>query len=183
MKYLKTYEGLFDIFKRKKPLPLPLHQGDVSYNDIIDCLLYIIDENKITTSLNNHDSDFGLFVSPSDTIKTGIWEEQIGEFKFYTSNYDLLFIMKYSPKEISDKEVESILDDVNSHLNGYGCKMTFYIGWGYDEGQTSDDEWSDFTKMLNKTIGLRDGVAGEMTERHITVRIKSPNVLDKYKGE
>ena len=181
MKYLKTYEGLFDIFRKKKPLPL--HQGEVSYNDIIDCLLYIIDENKITTSLNNHDEDFGLFVSPSDIIKTGIWEEQIGEFKFYTSNYDLLFIMKYSPKEISDKEVETILEDVNSHLNGYGCKMTFYIGWGYDEGQTSDDEWSDFTKMLNKTIGLRDGVAGEMTERHITVRIKSPNVLDKYKGE
>lgn len=54
----------------------------------------------------------------------------------------------------------------------YNTKLTNAIN-KCDEGSSSDKEWVDFKKMLDKTIGDRT------CNRNITIKIESPNGFTK----
>jgi hypothetical protein len=80
--------------------------------------------------------------------------------------------MIYNPSEISDSEVNELLLDCKSKLEIYGCDIKFFIGWGRDEGSSSDKEWNDFMRMIERTISKTQF---PMRPRNITIKIESPN--------
>lgn len=190
MKHIKTYEGLFDFFKKNR------RTEPVSYDEINDCLYDIIDEPRIITSLKNHREDFGIHVSPYEISKNGFRQAEVGDLNFNVGNFDLVFIMKYYPfgeiirdngnhiPSISDEEVNNLLEGVKAHLESIGCEMSFYVGFGYSEGRTSS-EYSNFMTMINReasgkmklsllsAIDFRKMKDRVQRERHVTVRIKS----------
>lgn len=49
--------------------------------------------------------------------------------------------------------------------------MSFFIGWGRDECGTSDREWSNFKKMVDRVMGNWK----TNSIRNITIKIESPN--------
>lgn len=172
MKHLKTYEGLFDFFKRKK------QDKPASYDYIIDCLYDIIDERRIKSSLEYPNEDFGIHIEPKKLFAKGPNPKystiKIAGLTFRSNKDKLIFVMKYSiggelDKIISDEEVNTILQEVKSHLKGSGCEMSFYIGFGYSEGRTSK-EYSDFMTMIRNEC---DTKPKELRERKVTVVIKS----------
>lgn len=161
MKNLKTYEGFFDFFKNKEKV-------EVTYNDIIECLYDIIDESRIEKG-----NILGGIFASDDVIwgKSEVSNHKIGDFNFSGNKSAISFEMTYSPNSISDKVVDELLLDCKSKLEIYNCKMSFFIGWGVDEGSSSDKEWSDFITMINKTI-VKTHFPNR--PRNITIKIKLP---------
>lgn len=193
MKTIKTYEGFFD-FLKKKP------SKSVDVQDILDCLYDITDETRIKSELTGHKLD-GIFVSNWDVIKKRPTfsltydHEDMMDFALGVDTGGLtirgncaVFKMQYSPESwqnssrlsrmrnqsfvaISDEEVSDILTSCQNHLSGYDCQMTFFIGRGFDEGRTWDTEFSDFNKMIEKTINKL--AYSQNCIRNVTVKIKS----------
>ena len=186
MKMIKTYEGFFDFLNKKE-------KKDVYLDDIRSCLDDLTDENRIDNELN-YDTFVnlrgkGIFANDDIIFKKGFFSDEDKYFSTFVGvrgsaedyreknllvrGNSLSFNMTYDPRKISDDEVNNLLLDCKSKLEIYDCDIKFFIGWGRDEGGTSDKEWSDFKKMLDKTIGDRT------CNRNITVKIESPNGFTK----
>jgi hypothetical protein len=183
MKMIKTYEGFFDFLNKKE-------KKDVYLDDIRSCLDDIVDEARIDSEVRYESfvdiRGKGIFVDGELVFKKGFFSaedkyvtgdgylvrgsaEDYREKNLLVRGNALSFNMTYDPREISDDEVNNLLLECKSKLEIYDCEISFFIGWGRDEGGKSDKEWSDFKKMLDKTIGDRTW------NRNITIKIQSPN--------
>jgi len=188
MKNIKTYEGFFDFFKKKKTIK-------VSFNDIMDCLYDLTDEHRIKNQLNGVRVN-GIFASDNVVFKRSLVslddehdaimnDELYRNKNFKVRANTIAFNFTYNPSEISDEEVNELLLDCKYKLKIYDCEVSFFIGWGNDEGSSSDKEWSDFMSMINKTIKRThvpqiiqfNNEIFKLPEipRNITVKIKSSN--------
>jgi hypothetical protein len=177
MKNLKTYEGFFDFLKKKNYEPVTIQQ-------ILDCLFDINEESRIKNDLKGNTID-GIFPSIETVTKREDFNLcQTEEGKYYHGKDILFFGMQYAPVEmrggfmnrynfddISDEEVDALMKECQSMLEGYDCQMTFFIGRGVDEGTTWDTEFSDINKMISKTIKKME--YGHDCVRNIIVKIKA----------
>ena len=176
MRYIKTYEGLFDFLRKKEKVK-------VTFDDIMECLYDLTDESRIKNELNG-DSFDGIFASqdvvfkkrPSlsldDDFDAFMNDELFRDKNFTVRKNGISFRMIYNPSEISDSEVNELLLDCKSKLEIYGCDIKFFIAWGRSEGSSSDKEWNDFMRMIEKTISKTHS---PMRPRNITIKIESPN--------
>jgi hypothetical protein len=174
MKTIKTYEGFFDFLNNKE-------KKDVYLDDIRSCLDDLVDENRIDSEIRYESfvnvRSKGIFADGELVFKKGFFSDvdDLSNDNYYREKNLLVrgnalsFNMTYDPRNISDDEVNNLLLDCKSKLEIFDCDIKFFIGWGRDEGGTSDKEWSDFKKMLDKTIGNRNW------NRNITIKIESPN--------
>jgi hypothetical protein len=175
MRYIKTYEGLFDFLRKKEKVK-------VTFDDIMECLYDLTDETRIKNELNG-DSFDGIFASqdvvfkkrPSlsldDDADAFMNDELFRDMNFTIRRNSISFDFVYNPNEISDEEVNELLLNCKSKLVIYGCKISFFIGWGQGEGGYNDKEWSDFISMISKTIKK---TYSPERRRNITVKIESP---------
>lgn len=118
MRYLKTYEGLFDFFK-KKPKKVDNTDFLLSHEeDVKDCFVEISQDKNLHTStyLNNQE-----------------WLPAYGDHIFLTmkSNDNLLF-------ELDNNMIESF-EFANSYLLDLGLKIERYILYIY--GDYDDIKW------------------------------------------
>jgi hypothetical protein len=174
MKNIKTYEGFFDFLNKKE-------KKDVYLDDIRSCLDDIVDEARIDSEVRYESfvnvRGKGIFADGELVFKRGFFSDvdDLSNDNYYREKNLLVqgnalsFNMTYDPREISDDEVNNLLLECKSKLEIFDCEISFFIGWGRDEGGTSDKEWSDFKKMLDKTIG------DKTWNRNITIKIQSPN--------
>ena len=195
MKMIKTYEGFFDFFKKKEKKP------PVKLDEVMECLYDLTDEHRIKNDLNGDRFD-GIFVDDRYVFKRkssmGLGDERDALMndtftkvllffplantyrdKHFRLSWDhscvnnaISFRLVYTPSEISDSEVNELLLDCKSKLEIYDCDIKFFIGWGRDEGSTSDKEWSDFMRMIDKTV--KRSTFPERP-RNIIVKIESPS--------
>lgn len=177
LRTIKTFEGFFDFLKKKE-------DKIVYIDDIIDCLFDLTDEKRIDNELN-YDTFVnvrwkGIFADDELVFKKGFFsdvddlsKDNYREKNFLVRGNALSFNMTYNPREISDDDVNKLILDCKSKLEIYGCKISFFIGWGIDDGSSSNKEWSDFKKMLDNTIG------DKTWSRNITIKIQSPNGFTK----
>ena len=164
MKTIKTYEGFFDFLKKKEKI-------EVTLNDVLECLYDLSDESRIKNQLNGVKLD-GIFANIDDLVNIPSYIEK----NFTVTGNVITFNFIYSTNEISDKEVNELLLDCKSKLEIYDCETSFFIGWGRDEGSTSHKEWSDFMRMIDKTI---ERSPFPKRPRNITVKIESPSGFTK----
>lgn len=198
MKNIKTYEGFFDFFKKKeKKPPVKLDEvmeclydltdehriknelnGDrfdgifvdarhvfkrkpsMGLGDDHDALM-----NDVLQSLRVYrDRHFSLSSDHSSS-------NNAISFRIIYTTYGGFQDENYASK-ILDSEVNELLLDCKSKLEIYGCKLSFFIGWGSSEGSTDDREWTDFMRMIDKTIKRS---TFPQRPRNITVKITSPS--------
>jgi hypothetical protein len=174
MKVIKTYEGFFDFLKKKEKVK-------VTFDDVMECLYDLTDEHRIKNKLNGDSLD-GIFNDEDDVFKNitsgvedvdGFINDMLYRDKNFTVRKNAIsFRMIYNPSEISDSEVNELLLDCKSKLEIYDCDIKFFIGWGRDEGSTSHKEWSDFMRMIERTISKTQS---PMRPRNITIKIESSN--------
>lgn len=174
MKTIKTYEGFFDFLKKKEKIK-------VTFDDVMECLYDLTDEHRIENKLNGDSLD-GIFTDEDIVFKKPLSleddhdafmnDELFRDNNFTVRKNDISFRMIYNPSKISDEEVNELLLDCKSKLEIYGCDIKFFIAWGRDEGSSSDKEWSDFMRMIERTISKNQS---PMRPRNITVKITSPN--------
>ena len=160
MKTIKTYEGFFDFLNKKE-------KKEVTLDDIRECLYDLADESRIKNQLNGVKLD-GIFADIDDLDNKPSYIEK----NFTVTGNVITFNFIYNPNEISDKEVNELLLDCKSKLEIYDCETSFFIGWGRSEGGSSDKQWSDYLKMISKTVERKKYPPGH---RNITVKITSPN--------
>lgn len=195
MKSIKTYEGFFDFFKKKEKKP------PVQFDDLMECLYDLTDESRIRNELNGDRID-GIFTDERyvfkrksslslsdehDALMNDTFTKVLLFFplantyrdKHFRLSWDhssvnnaISFRLVYNPSEISDSEVNELLLDCKSKLEIYDCKISFFIGWGRDEGSTDDREWTDFMRMIDKTV--KRSTFPERP-RNITIKIESPS--------
>jgi hypothetical protein len=177
MKNIKTYEGFFDFLKKKEKVK-------VTPNDVIECLFDLTDEYRVKNQLNFDRGLDGIFAGDNHVFKKRpsmslnyehdalMNDELYREKNFKVRGNDIAFNINYDTDEISDSEVNELLLDCKSKLEMYDCDIKFFIGWGRDEGSSSDKEWSDFMRMINKTI-KRSSYPDR--PRNITIKIESPS--------
>jgi hypothetical protein len=195
---IKTYEGFFDFFKKKeKKPPVKLDEVMECLYDLTDEHrikndlngdrfdgIFVDDRyvfkrkpsmglgddhdalmNDVLQSLRGYrDRHFRLssdHSSSNNAISFRIIYTTYGGFQ--DENYAL---------KILDSEVNELLLDCKSKLEMYDCDIKFFIGWGRDEGSSSDKEWSDFMRMINKTIKRS---SYPERPRNITIKIESPS--------
>ena len=180
MKNIKTYEGFFDFLKKKEKI-------EVTFDDVMECLYDLTDEHRIKNELNGDRFD-GIFADEKYIFKRrpsmslgyehdALMNDEIYRHRnFKVRGNSMAFEMIYSvygndTLKISDAEVNELLLDCKSKLEIYGCKISFFIGWGRDEGSSSEKEWTDFMSMINKTI-MRSTFP--QRPRNITIKITSP---------
>ena len=177
MKHLKRFnEGFFDFLKKKEKVK-------VTFDDVMECLYDLTDEHRIKNKLNGDRLD-GIFTDEDDVFKKRpsmgleddfdafMNDELFRDKNFTVRKNGISFRMIYNPSEISDEEVNELLLDCKSKLEIYDCDIKFFIGWGRDEGSTSDKEWNDFMRMIERTISKTQF---PMRPRNITIKIESPN--------
>lgn len=176
MRYLKTYEGFFDFLKKK------VKKEPVRFDEVMECLYDLTDETRIKNRLNG-DRLGGIFASEDvvfkkkhslsfeDDYDAFMNDELYSDKHFKVRKNSIAFEMIYNPSEISDSEVNELLLDCKSKLEIYDCDIKFFIGWGRDEGSSSDKGWTDFMKMIDKTI-MRSSYPKR--DRNITIKITSP---------
>ena len=177
MKNIKTYEGFFDFLKKKEKVK-------VTPNDVIECLFDLTDEYRVKNQLNFDRGLGGIFADEDVVFKKrpsmslnyeydALMNDELHRDKnFKVRGNDIAFNLTYKPDEISDTEVNELLLDCKSKLEMYDCDIKFFIGWGRDEGSSSDKEWSDFMRMINKTIKRS---SYPERPRNITIKIESPS--------
>jgi hypothetical protein len=175
MKYLKRFnEGFFDFLKKKEKVK-------VTFDDVMECLYDLTDEHRIKNKLNgdlldglftNEDDVFNKIISYHPYNQVSMNDELFRDKKFIVRKNAIAFRMIYNPSEISDEEVNELLLDCKSKLEIYGCDIKFFIAWGRSEGSSSDKEWNDFMRMIEKTISKTHS---PMRPRNITIKIESPN--------
>lgn len=188
MRYLRTYEGFLDFFKKKEKKP------PVQLDELMECLYDLTDERRIKNDLNGErlggiftDERYVFKRKPSmglgddhdafmnDTLQI-LRDYRDRHFRLSSdhssSNNAISFRIIYNPSEISDSEVNELLLDCKSKLEIYDCKISFFIGWGRTEGSTSDKEWTDFMRMIDKTINRS---TFPQRPRNITIKIESPS--------
>jgi hypothetical protein len=187
MKVIKTYEGFFDFFKKKEK------REPVQLDELMECLYDLTDEHRISNELNGDrldgifaDEDYVFKKRPSlsldDDFDAFVNDELYRDKHFKVRKNAIAFEMIYTPSEgyytqdgtskISDSEVSELLLDCKSKLEIYDCKISFFIGWGRDEGSTSDKEWTDFMRMIDKTVKRSPFPE---RPRNITIKIESPS--------
>jgi len=177
MKHLKTFEGLFDIFKKKE---------NVYEDDIWSCFEDLRDERRITTNLRGDYCD-GIFPKYEDVFKTDFSNSRILNGKELKYKNMIAYQMIYNPNEISDEEVSKILEYSRKKLKIYGCKLTLFIGQGIDEGWTSENEYSNLEGVIG-AIKKHGQAASKNWEpasesvpfymrqnRNIIIKVKAPN--------
>jgi len=170
VKHLKTFEGLFDIFKKKEK------KENVYEDDIFSCFEDLLDEKRITTNLRGDYCD-GIFSNYEDVFKTDFFNSRILNGKELKYKNMIAYQMIYDPNEISDEEVSKILEYSRKKLNIYGCKLTLFIGQGVEEGWTSKDEYSNLEDAIKR---VRKGPTFSFLTRHmggnrnIIIKVKAP---------
>ena len=180
MKHLKTFEGLFDIFKKKE---------NVYEDDIWSCFEDLRDERRITTNLRGDYCD-GIFPNYEDVFKiASFFNSRINVFNGKELKYKnmIAYQMTYNPNEISDEEVSKILEYSRKKLKIYGCKLSLFIGQGVDEGWASENEYSNLEGVIGaiKKHGqaasknwepASEAVTFYMRQnRNIIIKVKAPN--------
>ena len=177
MKTIKTYEGFFDFLKKKEKVK-------VTFDDVMECLYDLTDETRIQNELNGRRRFDGIFASDDIVFKKGssgsladdhdafMNDELFRDKNFKIRRNAIAFEFTYNTDEISDAEVNELLLDCKSKLEIYDCETSFFIGWGRSEGGASDKQWSDYLKMISKTVERKKYPPGH---RNITVKITSPN--------
>lgn len=198
MKNIKTYEGFFDFFKKKEKKP-PVKLDEVMeclydltdehriknelngdrFNGIFVDARYVFKRkpsmglgddhdalmNDVLQSLRVYrDRHFSLSSDHSSS-------NNAISFRIIYTTYGGFQDENYASK-ILDSEVNELLLDCKSKLEIYGCKLSFFIGWGSSEGSTDDREWTDFMKMIDKTIKRS---TFPQRPRNITIKITSPS--------
>jgi hypothetical protein len=198
MRNLKTHEGFFDFFKRKKC-------DSISIEHVMDFLLPITDCEDIRLDLlgsQQHRKPIeGIYTSTeklignksyySDKIFTEdgwfhiikTWDQFRNEPKDITKI--MFFHLQYSPVEItpdflqnsefdaiSDEKVDEVMKEVQYYMEGI-CKLTFFIGFGGNEGWSSDKEFNDIKTMIKKNKNGR-----ERSIRNIIVKIEAPGGIE-----
>ena len=115
MKYLKTYEGLFDFFKKKKK-PIEVNDKeflDSNLNDVKDCFLeltYELDLNLDVITGNNTEIHVDIWLD-SGFIKL---EDLIENFRFvdsYLTELELK-INRYELRIFGDYDGETYMGDI-----------------------------------------------------------------------
>jgi hypothetical protein len=167
MKHLKTFEGLFDIFKKKE---------NVYEDDIWSCFEDLRDERRITTNLRGDYCD-GIFTKYEDVFKTDSFRSRIltnVDYNVFVAIYKniIAYQMTYNPNEISDEEVSKILEYSRKKLKIYGCKLTLFIGQGVDEGWSSENEYSNLEDVIKRVIKGRP--ENMRRNRNIIIKVKAP---------
>jgi hypothetical protein len=197
MKMIKTYEGFFDFFKKKeKKPPVKLDEVMECLYDLTDEHRIKNDLNGDRFDGIFVDDRYVFKRKPSmglgddhDALMNDVLQILRGyrdrHFRLSSdhssSNNAISFRIIYTPYEgyytqdgeskISDSEVNELLLDCSSKLEIYGCKLSFFIGWGRDEGSTDDREWNDFMRMIDKTIKRS---TFPQRPRNVTIKITSP---------
>ena len=176
MKNIKTYEGFFDFLKKKE-------KKAVSFDEVMECLYDLTDETRIKNELNDArfdgifaDEDRVVFKKRSSMSLDDDWDAFMNDELYRDKHFRIrknaiAFKFTYNTDEISDTEVNELLLDCKSKLEIYNCETSFFIGWGRSEGGASDKEWTDFMKMIDKTI---EKSSYPKRPRNITVKITSP---------
>jgi hypothetical protein len=196
MRYLRTYEGFLDFFKKKEK------KEPVQFDDLMECLYDLTDESRIKNRLTSDaywltvdtrfvDEDIVFNKKPSlsldDDYDAFMNDELYSDKKFKFRKNSIAFNISYNPKKISDDEVNEILLDCKSKLDIYGCKTTFFIAWMWNMVRNNDagnitksqsnKEWGDFMKMIDKSlpkVGYSHKQAID-ADRNITIKIESPS--------
>lgn len=150
----KTYEGFLDFFKKKE-------NKELDKVIIKECLYDIMDEYRIKSDLRDNLFDF-IFRLP-DTKQT----EATNDLTFYDDNKMIVTKIQFNRDNISDEEVEIILNDCEHNLKFYNLKVSYYICKGMDEGYCSDKKWTNVRRML------KNGLNKEEKNRNITIMIES----------
>lgn len=164
---LKTYEGFFDFFKKKKVN----EPNNVSIYDIRDCFYEIIDEPRIDIDLytpNNRAvrSYINDFVFDK-YLDLPVHEERKPILGFTLYKNILATNIYYDKTEIPDKEVTDILIECEDKLRSYGCVATYYINVRNDSQYADSHEYNNFNDLI-KTLLM------EVTdERIVIIKIKS----------
>ena len=161
MKHLKTFEGLFDIFKKKE---------NVYQDDIWSCFEDLIDEQRIKTNLRGDNCNNGIFASYEDVFKTDYFNNYILTGKELKYKNIIAYQMVYNPSQISDDEVSNILEYCRKKLEIYGCKLTLFIGQGFDEGWSSSSEYSNLDGVI-RAIKKHHSMGAN---RNIIIKVKAP---------
>ena len=176
MKNIKTYEGFFDFLKKKE-------KKVVSFDEVMECLYDLTDETRIKNELNDArfdgifaDEDRVVFKKRSSMSLDDDWDAFMNDELYRDKHFRIrknaiAFKFTYNIDEISDAEVNELLLDCKSKLEIYNCETSFFIGWGRSEGGASEKEWSDYLKMISKTVEIKKYPPGH---RNITVKITSP---------
>lgn len=189
MNKLKTYEGFFDFLKKKK-------WDSISIEHLMDFLLPLTDYEFIRTDLTGNTksgiyTDYKYIIGNKSyytdkihirdgwfhIIKT--WDQFRNTPKDMTNI--LFFHLQYSNvliddvleayfEPVSDDKVDEIMKEIQYSMDGI-CKITFFIGFGVDEGWSSDKEFSDIKTMIKKNKGLRP-------VRNIIVKIEAPGGIE-----
>lgn len=191
MNNLKTYEGFFDFLKKKK-------WDSISIEHVMDFLLPITDCEEIKSDLTANTVS-GIYTEPSHIIgNKSYFSDKIyirdGWFhiiktwdQFRKTPKDmtniLFFHLQYCPVEmncflngiefspISDEKVDDIMKELQYDMDGI-CKLSFFIGFGRDEGRSYDKEFSDIKSMIKKTS------PGNQKIRNIIVKIEAPGGIE-----
>lgn len=205
MKNLKTFEGFFDFFKKKKKY------DSISIEHVMDFLLPIIDCDYIKSDLKRDTID-GIFGNGCYTDYVNI----IGNESYYSDKIHIedgcfhmiktwdqyrntpkdttniiFFHLQYSPvkvynplhnievEPVSDDKVDEIIKEIQYNMDGI-CKVTFFIGYGVREGWASDKEFSDIKTMIEKTVNKSQTTVEiiERSIRNITVKIEAPGGIE-----
>lgn len=173
MRNIKTFEGFFDFFKKKKKL------YPVKLSDIRDCLLDLTDEDKILNSIEAEDQLRGkvfvtsniIFGKKSSSLEDDhedLMNDALGlnknEYNFEIKKNVILFKISYHPYDISDEDVSQIISEFKDRMEYIGCKVTYFLAIDYSVGGGyTDKEWLDFNDMI-KDVSIRRG-------RNITVKV------------
>jgi hypothetical protein len=180
MKNLKTYEGFFDFFKKKK-------STDVSLIDIEECLYDISEDDRILSQLNGQINTTHFGSNALDKIfelgRRGLsldrdHEDFMNDLlfrteapKFTIKNNILITEIWYDPSVISNEEVTDIVNECTDKLEIYYCKVTYFIDFS-PYSLKEPTEWSSFSGMLENTKNQhKDGF------RSIIIKIKPSGKL------
>ena len=132
MKHIKTYEGLFDFF-RKKPIESPLPKVDVLYEPIEASYMVEYEDNHQTMPFTKSESDYimGLAKSSSDVVYNS------GDG--FSANHYRLKIGKYHPRFYSVLEfIIRKYDDEWFFVTIYDPRIKGYEKYKYYKCDTFD---------------------------------------------
>jgi hypothetical protein len=149
MKYLKTYEGLFDFFKKKKKEPINLsvfshHSTDIderefldnSLDDVRDCFLEVRDE---------HNLNLGV-IRDENKISVGLWKPGT-ENDEMAPDYDFI---KLEDLMETFRFTDSYIKDLGLKIHKFELFICGYYDNTYYRGNIYYDSIQELERDLDK---------------------------------
>ena len=134
MKYLKTYEGLFDFFKKKKKEETIIKDDteflDNHLDDVKDCFLELTSEQNLNLDVYIDDSEILV-----DLWKSGVQMDENGRLSDnrFIKLEDLIETFKFT---------QSYLNELGLKINRYEFHISgFYDNTNYMGDIYLDDDW------------------------------------------